>query len=89
MKPIIKSKETSKEFDDLKTRLKTTWMTGDYDLFSRFMEKDTEHSLAYGPHITRPWTIAPGSTPNTSRLLRLAAEDKENSGINEVSTLTR
>ena len=42
MKPIMKSKETSKEFDDLKTRLKTTWMTGDYNLFSRFMEKDAE-----------------------------------------------
>jgi ubiquinone/menaquinone biosynthesis C-methylase UbiE len=42
MNPIVKSKETSKEFDELKTRLKTTWMTGDYDLFSRFMEKDAE-----------------------------------------------
>ena len=34
--------ETGKEFDELKTRLKRTWMTGDYDLFSRFMEKDAE-----------------------------------------------
>jgi SAM-dependent methyltransferase len=34
--------QTSKEIDELKTRLKTTWMTGDYDLFSRFMEKDAE-----------------------------------------------
>jgi SAM-dependent methyltransferase len=31
------------EFDQLKTRLKATWMTGDYDTFSRFMEKDAEH----------------------------------------------
>jgi SAM-dependent methyltransferase len=30
------------EFDQLKTRLKTTWMTGDYDTFSRFMEPDAE-----------------------------------------------
>ena len=30
----------STEFHDLKARLKTTWMTGNYDLFSRFMEKD-------------------------------------------------
>jgi SAM-dependent methyltransferase len=30
------------EFDQLKTRLKATWMTGDYDAFSRFMEKDAE-----------------------------------------------
>ena len=33
---------TSADFDQLKTRLKTTWMTGDYDLFSRYMEKDAE-----------------------------------------------
>ena len=25
-----------------KARLKATWMTGDYDLFSRYMEKDAE-----------------------------------------------
>jgi SAM-dependent methyltransferase len=30
------------EFEALKTRLKTTWMTGDYDHFSRYMEKDAE-----------------------------------------------
>jgi SAM-dependent methyltransferase len=42
MNAIAKATETSKEFDELKTRLKTTWMTGDYDLFSRFMEKDAE-----------------------------------------------
>lgn len=30
------------EFAELKTRLKTTWMTGNYDLFSRFMEKDAD-----------------------------------------------
>ena len=28
----------STEIDELKTRLKTTWMTGDYDLFSRYLE---------------------------------------------------
>jgi SAM-dependent methyltransferase len=27
---------------DLKTRLKTTWMAGDYDVFSRFMQNDAE-----------------------------------------------
>jgi SAM-dependent methyltransferase len=27
---------------ELKARLKATWMTGDYDLFSRYMEKDAE-----------------------------------------------
>lgn len=38
--------QTSKEFDELKARLKATWMTGDYDLFSRFMEKDAEQFFA-------------------------------------------
>jgi ubiquinone/menaquinone biosynthesis C-methylase UbiE len=33
---------TSKKVADLKTRLKTTWMAGDYDVFSRFMQKDAE-----------------------------------------------
>jgi SAM-dependent methyltransferase len=33
---------TNQELTQLKTRLKATWMTGDYDLFSRYMEKDSE-----------------------------------------------
>src|ERR1051325_2741047 len=37
---IAKETQTIKDFDQLKMRLKTTWMTGDYDLFSRYMEKD-------------------------------------------------
>jgi SAM-dependent methyltransferase len=36
--PII----SQSEFEQLKARLKTTWNTGDYDLFSRHMEKDAE-----------------------------------------------
>ena len=42
MNATAKEKETTGEFDQLKTRLKTTWMTGDYDSFSRYMEKDAE-----------------------------------------------
>lgn len=42
MSATVKEKATTGEFDQLKTRLKTTWMTGDYDLFSRYMEKDAE-----------------------------------------------
>src|SRR5258706_7590688 len=42
MATIGKATDPSKEVDELKGRLKTTWMTGDYDLFSRFMEKDAE-----------------------------------------------
>lgn len=34
--------QASNDINELKNRLKTTWMTGDYDLFSRFMEKDAE-----------------------------------------------
>ena len=43
---------TTTEFDQLKARLKTTWMTGDYDAFSRHMEKGAEqffHGLAVTP----------------------------------------
>ena len=43
MNAMAKETQTDKGFDELKTRLKTTWMTGDYDLFSRFMQKDAEH----------------------------------------------
>jgi SAM-dependent methyltransferase len=43
MNVIASETETgNKEFDVLKTRLKTTWMTGNYDRFSRYMEKDAE-----------------------------------------------
>jgi SAM-dependent methyltransferase len=42
MNAIATETRTSTEFDQLKTRLKATWMTGDYDLFSRYMEKDSE-----------------------------------------------
>jgi ubiquinone/menaquinone biosynthesis C-methylase UbiE len=42
MNGIAKNGQTSKDFEQLKNRLKTTWMTGDYDLFSRFMKKDAE-----------------------------------------------
>jgi ubiquinone/menaquinone biosynthesis C-methylase UbiE len=42
MNSIADVKQTSQEVDELKVRLKTTWMTGDYDLFSRFMEKGAE-----------------------------------------------
>jgi ubiquinone/menaquinone biosynthesis C-methylase UbiE len=42
MDAIGKETQTTTDFDQLKIRLKTTWMTGDYDLFSRYMEKDAE-----------------------------------------------
>ncbi len=42
MNAIAIETQVSREFSELKTRLKTTWMTGNYDLFSRFMEKDAE-----------------------------------------------
>src|SRR5262245_26957901 len=42
MNAILKEKQATKDFDQLKVRLKTTWMAGDYDLFSLYLEKDTE-----------------------------------------------
>lgn len=42
MNAIAKQTLTTNEFDQLKARLKATWMTGDYDVFSRYMENDAE-----------------------------------------------
>jgi SAM-dependent methyltransferase len=42
MNAIAKDAQTSKDFEHLKNHLKITWMTGDDDLFSRFMRKDAE-----------------------------------------------
>ena len=38
--------QPSSDFDQLKARLKTTWMTGDYDVFSRPMQKGAEEFFA-------------------------------------------
>src|SRR5215813_1809680 len=40
MSAIAKETETGQDFAELKARLKTTWTSGDYDVFSRFLEKD-------------------------------------------------
>jgi SAM-dependent methyltransferase len=40
MNAMAKDPQSGQGFEQLKRRLKTTWMTGDYDLFSRFMRKD-------------------------------------------------
>ena len=42
MDTLLTMTHTTSEFAQLKDRLKTIWMTGDYDCFSRFMEKDAE-----------------------------------------------
>ena len=39
---VSEATETWEEFEELKIRLKATWISGDYDVFSRFMEKDAE-----------------------------------------------
>lgn len=39
---VAKEILTNADFDQLKTRLKATWMTGDYGLFSRYLEEDAE-----------------------------------------------
>src|SRR5689334_5147461 len=42
MSAIAKEILTTADLDQLKSRLKSTWMTGDYDAFARYMEKDAE-----------------------------------------------
>src|ERR1051325_9881398 len=42
MNAIAQGILTTADLDQLKSRLKTTWMTGDYDVFARYMEKDAE-----------------------------------------------
>ncbi len=54
MSAIAKETQTTNEFDQLKIRLKATWMTGDYDLFSRYLEKDAEQFF-------RRLGVAPGT----------------------------
>ena len=54
MSTIVQGIQIDSQFDQIKNRLKTTWMAGDYDLFSRFMEKDAE--VFY-----RRLGVAPGS----------------------------
>jgi SAM-dependent methyltransferase len=39
---VAKEILTNADFEQLKTRLKATWMSGDYDVFARYMEKDAE-----------------------------------------------
>jgi len=39
---VTKEILTTADLDQLKSRLKATWMTGDYDVFARYMEKDAE-----------------------------------------------
>jgi SAM-dependent methyltransferase len=55
MTAIARSTETSKEVNELKLRLKGTWMSGDYDRFARFMEKDAKQFF-------RRLGVKPGTT---------------------------
>jgi SAM-dependent methyltransferase len=40
MSAIASTIQSAPEFEALKARLQATWMAGDYDVFSRFMERD-------------------------------------------------
>jgi len=53
MSAIATETQTGSEFDELKTRLQSTWMSGNYDLFSSFMEKDAEQ-LRLWPQLRPP-----------------------------------
>jgi ubiquinone/menaquinone biosynthesis C-methylase UbiE len=54
MNALAEAIHSSTDFDQLKNRLKTTWMAGDYDLFSRYMEKGAEEF--YDRLLVRPGT---------------------------------
>src|SRR3982751_2019494 len=51
---VLNKTETNSELMELKPALKATWMAGDYDLFSRYMEADSAPFL-------RRLEIAPGT----------------------------
>ncbi len=42
------------DIDTLKARLKATWMNGNYDYFSRFMESSASSSWTAWPHPPAP-----------------------------------
>jgi hypothetical protein len=63
MSTITKETEASQNFEQLKTRLKTTWMTGDYDVFSRFMEKDATQFFGRLGIKRSPGTSLPPACP--------------------------
>lgn len=59
------------EIEELKNRLKTTWMTGDYELFARHMEKDAE--VFYGRLGIEPGTRLLDVGCGTGQLALIAA----------------
>src|SRR6185312_9967431 len=63
MNASTSSAKTTGDMEVVKSRLKETWMTGDYDLFSRYMQKDAEQfyqRLAIAPG-TRLLDVACGA----------------------------
>ncbi len=42
MSTVVREPQAASDFSQLKARLKSTWMTGDYDRFSRYMQDDAE-----------------------------------------------
>jgi cyclopropane fatty-acyl-phospholipid synthase-like methyltransferase len=42
MNALLTASQMTTSLDEVKARLRATWMSGDYDLFSRFMEKGAE-----------------------------------------------
>jgi SAM-dependent methyltransferase len=63
MNAVADAIQNTPEMSDLKARLKTTWMTGDYDVFARFMERGAEQffeRLAIAP-VTRLLDVGCGA----------------------------
>ena len=76
MSAIASAVETNQGIDELKSRLKATWMTGDYGLFSRYMEKSAEEFLErldIGPG-TRLLDVGCGAGQLAIRAARTGAE---------------
>ena len=63
---------TVPEIGDLKSRLKETWMAGDYDRFSRYMEQgafSTNNSTCPRVGICLMWFAAPVRSPYGRRAM--------------------
>jgi ubiquinone/menaquinone biosynthesis C-methylase UbiE len=46
MSTVVQEIRRTKDFEELKAKLKATWTAGDYDLFSRYMQKGAEEFYA-------------------------------------------
>ena len=67
MTPMAKETDSSGKFQELKTKLKATWMTGDYDTFSRPMERGA-HEFYWSLGVTTGGKVTAGAASPSSPL---------------------